>query len=57
MAQSWPWGSQLAVKKRKKKEHMVSKNLCNICILYIKNIALYMSFNIIMSFNGDYVKF
>ena len=36
---------------------MVSKNLCNICILYIKNIALYMSFNVIMSFNGDYVNF
>ena len=36
---------------------MVSKNLSNSCILYIKNTALYMSFNIITSFNGDYVNF
>ena len=56
MAQRWPWGSQIAVKKEKK-EYMVSKNLCNICILYIKNTALYMSFDVIMSFNGDYVNF
>ena len=36
---------------------MFNKNVCNICILYIKNTALYMSFDIIVSFNGDYVNF
>ena len=36
---------------------MVSKKLRHSCILYMKNTALYMSFNIIMSFNGHYVNF